>query len=176
MIQVYLGIGSSINPKAHVVAALEALTARYGELRLSSVFESDAVGFEGALFLNMVVGFRVSCTIGELSATIKVIEDENGRVRDGTKFNPRTLDIDILTYGRIVGDVEGVQLPRHEIIENAFVLWPLSQVAGLEVHPVLHQTYQQLWDEMPRQQVIKPVLFEWRGQPLTANLVDGIVE
>ena len=61
------------------------------------------------------------------------------------KYDARTLDIDLLTYGSKVVDSDDMQLPRDEILHYAFVLLPLSDVAGEELHPEVGKTYRELW-------------------------------
>jgi len=168
MAWVYVGIGSNIERERHVLAALDALADCFGELRVSSVFESEAVGFAGEHFYNLVAGFETSLGVGELSRVLKAIEDRNGRCRKGPKFSGRTLDIDILTYGDLGGQIEGVQLPRAEILKNAFVLWPLAEIAPDSRHPVNGQTYTELWQAYDRQkQRLWPVDFVWRGEVIS---------
>lgn len=167
MAEVYVSIGSNIEPELHVTAALDALLDHFGELQVSSVFESESVGFEGDCFLNLVVGFSTLLAVGELSLLLKQIESENGRVKNAPKFCSRTLDIDILTYDDRVGDVDGVCLPRSEILENAFVLWPLAEVAGNHIHPEVLKTYAQLWQAFDRSQKLKPVDFIWQGDKVS---------
>ena len=167
MAEVYVSIGSNIEPELHVTAALDALQDHFGELQVSSVFESEAVGFEGDCFLNLVAGFDTALSIKALSALLKQVEAENGRVKNAPKFCSRTLDIDILTYDDQVGNIDGVDLPRSEIMKNAFVLWPLSEVAGEVKHPQVKTTYAQLWDKFDRSQKLKPVDFIWQGEMIS---------
>lgn len=168
MTQVYLGLGSNIDRHRHITAALDALSRAYGELSLSSVFESEAVGFDGSPFFNTVVGLTTEQSIAQLSAHFKRIEDANGRRRDGPKFSPRTLDIDILLYGDWVGNCAGVSLPRDEITQNAFVLWPLAQIAPEQEHPTLNLSFAQLWAEYDKErQKLWPVPFLWQGRNLS---------
>ena len=63
MAQVYVSVGSNIDRVRNISAALQGLTERYGELQLSSVYESDAVGFDSEPFYNLVLGYTtvVSC-------------------------------------------------------------------------------------------------------------------
>ena len=158
MSRVYLSLGSNIERHKHIRNALQELSALFGQLLLSRVYESEAVGFDGDPFYNLVVGLDTDLSIGELQAQIKRIEDENGRVRGGPKFSSRTLDIDILTYDDFVGEEDGVSLPRDEITKNAFVLLPLSEIAGDEMHPELNKSYRTLWEEYDKsQQKLWPV-------------------
>ena len=158
MARVYLGIGSNIDRHKHILAALCALRNEFGELIVSPVYESEAIGFSGDPFFNLAVGLDTELSVGALQQSMKGIEDQNGRVRGGPKFSSRTLDIDILTYDALVGEYDGVQLPREEILRNAFVLWPLSEIAAHEEHPQLKQTYQYLWSRYDKsKQALWPV-------------------
>jgi 2-amino-4-hydroxy-6-hydroxymethyldihydropteridine diphosphokinase len=161
---VYLGIGSNVERERHITAALDALADAFGELRISSVYESEAVGFDGDHFFNLVVGCETDLSVGNLSARLRQIENDNGRLRGGERFSARTLDIDILTYGDAVGQIDGIHLPRAEVLQNAFVLWPLAEIAGDERHPVENKTYADLWRAYDRAQKLWPVDFVWRGK------------
>ncbi|WP_111640997.1 2-amino-4-hydroxy-6-hydroxymethyldihydropteridine diphosphokinase [Marinimicrobium alkaliphilum] len=171
MTGVYLSLGSNMAREQHILAALDALRAQFGELSISSVFESEAVGFDGSNFYNLVVGIDTALSIAELSDVLKTIEDDNGRCRKGPKFSSRTLDIDILTYGDFVGSEAGVDLPRDEITKNAFVLWPLAEIAPDTLHPVAGKAYRQLWlDYDKNRQRLWPVDFVWQGQVISSAL------
>ena len=130
MARVYVSVGTNIQRRRNVTAALDALSVAYGDLRVSAVFESDAVGFEGDPFYNLVAGLETSRSVGALATELRRIEDDSGRRRDAPKFSGRTLDLDLLTYGDSVGVIDGVALPREEILEQAFVLRPLAESAG----------------------------------------------
>jgi len=78
---------------------------------------------------------------------LRAIEADHGRTRGEKKFASRTLDIDILTYGDHVGVLDGVELPRDEILKHAFVLRPLADIAPEVLHPILQKPYAQLLAE-----------------------------
>ena len=128
-VRVFLSLGSNIAPHKHLVAAMVALGEQFGELLVSPVYESRAVGFDGDNFLNLVVGMDVDLPVGVLSQRLRAIEADNGRVRQAAKFSSRTLDIDILLYGAAVGVIDGIQLPRDEIHRYQHVIRPLADVA-----------------------------------------------
>lgn len=80
---------------------------------------------------------------------MREIEAFCGRVRNADKFSPRTLDIDILTYGKQKIALDRIQVPRDEILKYAFVAGPLADVAPAERHPVTGQAYAEIWAEFP---------------------------
>ena len=81
MALIYLSLGSNIERHMRIGAALDALAEHFGELILSSVYESDSVGFQGDNFLNLVVGIYSESSLSEVSITLKQIENDNGRDR-----------------------------------------------------------------------------------------------
>ena len=147
MPRVWLGLGSNIDRERHIRGAVQALRRQFGQLIISSVYESEAVGFEGAAFYNLIVGIDTDRPANELTELFRSIESEHGRVRSGSGFASRTLDIDLLTYGDQVLKEGQLKLPREEITHYAFVLLPLSEVAGDERHPVVGKRYRELWEE-----------------------------
>ncbi|HOP17182.1 MAG: 2-amino-4-hydroxy-6-hydroxymethyldihydropteridine diphosphokinase [Gammaproteobacteria bacterium] len=147
MPRVWVSVGSNIDRERHIRAALRELRQAFGELTVSPVYETAAVGFDGDAFLNLVVGFVSELPPAQLHRLMRAIEDRHGRRRDGQKFSARTLDLDVLTYGDTVGDDGGKALPRDEILRYAFVLAPLADVAGDERHPVSGEQYRDLWKQ-----------------------------
>jgi len=170
MAWVTLSLGSNLDPVNHLTSCLDALLLQFNDLSLSSVFESEAVGFDGDNFLNMVVGVETDMLLAELSVALKSIEDKHGRDRTQPRFSGRTLDIDILTYDNLAGTFHGITLPRAEIETNAFVLWPLAQVCGKQKHPVLKQSFADMWEDYDKhRQPIWPVDFQWHGRMISSQ-------
>ncbi|MEP4485971.1 MAG: 2-amino-4-hydroxy-6-hydroxymethyldihydropteridine diphosphokinase [Halioglobus sp.] len=167
MARVYLGVGSNIDRERYITAGLDALAELFGDMDISPVYDSEAIGFEGHPFLNLVVGVNTDLTVAELAKQLRDIEFEHGRPENATRFSSRQLDIDILLYDDIVGVIDGVELPRGEILENAFVLRPLADLVPEERHPERKQTYFELLDSLdaPGQSLVK-VAFMWRGRSL----------
>jgi 2-amino-4-hydroxy-6-hydroxymethyldihydropteridine diphosphokinase len=168
MALIYLSLGSNIERRLHICAALDALTENFGELEISSVYESESVGFEGDSFYNLVVGIQSELGVGQISQILKRIEDTNGRDRSAPRFGSRSLDIDILTVDGVVGDIDGIALPRDEVLKNAFVLLPLAELAPQALHPVTDITYAQHWQNYDKKkQKLWSVPFIWRGMDIT---------
>lgn len=162
MPRVFIGVGSNIDREASVRAGVADLGKHYGELQLSSVYESDAVGFEGDAFFNLVAAFDTNESIEEVVATLSQIEEAHGRVRGSERFSSRTLDLDLLLYGDLVATGQGYHVPRDEIPRYAFVLWPLSELAPEMVHPVTGDTFSAMWTAFDkRNQALQPIPFKW---------------
>jgi 2-amino-4-hydroxy-6-hydroxymethyldihydropteridine diphosphokinase len=163
MALLYLSLGSNIDRDRHIGAALDALADCFGSLEISTVYESVAVGFEGDSFYNLVVGINSALPVGEITKVLKRIEDCNGRDRSAPKFGPRSLDIDILTVDDLVGEIDGVKLPRSEVLKNAFVLQPLAELASDMTHPLTNKSIGQHWQEFDKaSQDLWPVKFDWQ--------------
>ena len=80
----------------------------------------------------------------------------------GPRFSSRTLDLDLLLYDDLVLDQDGLRLPRGEILKNAFVLWPLAEIAPDLVHPLARKTYAELWAEFDRsRENLAPIAFDF---------------
>ena len=146
---VYLGLGSNVEREENLqsgVQALNALIQNEGKLQFSPVYESAAVGFRGEPFLNLVACLQTPLSLEVLALKLREIEIENGRRENEKRFAPKTLDIDILLFNDLVGCYAQVQLPREEILHNAFVLKPLADIAADKKHPIVQQTYLELWE------------------------------
>ena len=144
MAQVYVSVGSNIDRVRNISAALQGLTERYGELQLSSVYESDAVGFDSEPFYNLVLGYTTDQSPQTVQAELHRIEDSLGRLRTGA-LSARTLDLDLLLYDDLVMSDGKLVLPRGDITRYAFVLGPLAEIAATARHPVSGVTYADMW-------------------------------
>lgn len=146
----YISIGSNINKDEHIPASLRALEQTFGELTVSSIYESEPVGFTGDVFYNLVVGFDSDLEVKAVAKLLRQIELDNGRTRDSRKFAARTLDLDLILYGDLIINDGRLQIPRDEIEHYAFVLEPLAEVAPDLKHPISHISYAELWDKFDK--------------------------
>ncbi|MFO7592867.1 MAG: 2-amino-4-hydroxy-6-hydroxymethyldihydropteridine diphosphokinase [Pseudomonadota bacterium] len=162
MAKVYVSIGSNIERDANIRGGVADLEKHFGELELSRVYESEAVGFDGDNFFNLVAAFDTDEDVQAVAKTLHEIENDHGRTREGPRFSSRTLDIDMLLYNDVVMQEGKLELPRDEITKNAFVLWPLAEIAPELKHPVLKKSYAELWDAFDKnKQPLWPVEFEF---------------
>ncbi|GAB4178756.1 MAG: 2-amino-4-hydroxy-6-hydroxymethyldihydropteridine diphosphokinase [Wenzhouxiangellaceae bacterium] len=144
---VYLGLGSNVDAERHLRSGIAALRARFREVRLSPVYRSRAVGFEGDDFLNACCRIRTGLAPAELKDWLSELERRHGRRRGVAKFSDRTLDIDILLHGDRVGVFGSLRLPRPDILQYAHVLKPLSDLAPDLVHPETGRRIAEHWAE-----------------------------
>ncbi|MFT5719629.1 MAG: 2-amino-4-hydroxy-6-hydroxymethyldihydropteridine diphosphokinase [Oleiphilaceae bacterium] len=163
---VLLSLGSNIDRTKNITAALDSLNELCGRLSISSVYESEPVGFTGDCFFNLIVKIETDLSLQILTEQLKRIEDENGRMRTGPRFSSRTIDIDIVTYGSLLGSNFGIELPRPELYYNAFVLWPVAELLPNTVDTKTGQSYDDLWRVMAgnSKQKLWKVDFIWSKQ------------
>ena len=165
MVKVFVSLGSNINREHNIRSGIKALQDSFGELVLSSVYESDAEGFKGDPFYNLVVGFAADNHI-EVHKILHEIEDHHGRIRGQEKFSSRTLDLDLLFFGSEDLRAQGLDVPRQEVIQYAFILWPLAEIAPDFVHPTENRSIEALWRAYKAQHMgslgsIKKLSFAW---------------
>jgi len=165
MAWVYISIGTNIEPAVNVAGALKELRKCYGNLIVSTVYRCPPVGFEGPDFYNLVVGFDTGDSATAVRQVLRAIEEVHHRERRTERFYDRTLDLDLLLYGDMVCDTHGLHLPRHEILQYAFVLRPLAEIAGELRHPVTGLSYAEHWRN-----------FDRSGQPMWPLDDDAVTE
>jgi len=146
----YISIGSNIDKNKNIPASLEALKLNFGPLTISSIYESESVGFIGDSFYNLVVGFNSELSVKEVAKILRQIELDNGRTRNSQKFSSRTLDLDLILYDNLILNDGRLQIPRDEIERYAFVLEPLAEIAPDLKHPISGISYSDLWKKFDK--------------------------
>ncbi|WP_020560097.1 2-amino-4-hydroxy-6-hydroxymethyldihydropteridine diphosphokinase [Thiofilum flexile] len=143
--QAYLGLGSNIEPEKHLCALLQHLETTFGDLELSTIYRTKAVGFEGDDFLNLVVGLKTDKTSSQLVDYLKQTEQALGRNHTLRGYSARTVDADLLLY-------EGTLLAHKDIERYPFVLYPLIELAPTLIHPIQQCTLYELGErlQLPR--------------------------
>ena len=142
----WLGLGSNVNAEAHIRAGIEALREEFDEVRLSPVYISTAVGFNGDDFINLVARVETDLQPTQLRQFLRQLEDRYGRKRDVPKFSDRSLDIDILLYDDLVLLSPVLQLPRAEILKFSHVLKPLADLEPDLMHPTELRSMSDIWN------------------------------
>jgi 2-amino-4-hydroxy-6-hydroxymethyldihydropteridine diphosphokinase len=128
----YVGLGANIgDPAAALDAALAALAAEPGIVlvAVSSVRETDPVGYEDQpRFLNAAAVLETELPPRALLDRLLAVERRLGRTRDGPRYGPRTIDLDLLLYGDETVDEPGLALPHPRLHERRFALEPLAEL------------------------------------------------
>jgi 2-amino-4-hydroxy-6-hydroxymethyldihydropteridine diphosphokinase len=148
--RVYLGLGSNVGDReAHLAHALDRL-GRDGRLTgLSSVYQTDPVGFlDQPPFLNMVARLETDRAPDDLLWLIRDIEAGRGRERVFPDA-PRTLDIDVLLYGDRRLRMEGLTVPHPRMHLRPFVLVPLLELEPGLREPGTGRAYREILDALP---------------------------
>lgn len=146
MPEVFVGFGSNVDPETYLAEALAELTRQFGTLTCSSLYRSPAYGFEGDDFLNLVGAFVSDLGPDAVDEILSVTEYARGRSRGPVRLAPRTLDLDLLIYGRCVDASR--RLPREDVLSYPFVLAPLAEIAPELRHPVTGEPVEAAWARM----------------------------
>ena len=158
-----LSIGSNVDAANNIRQAVKALRNEFNNILCSTVYESEAVGFDGDNFLNLVAVIDTDKQLSAILKFVKQLEDRLGRDRAQPKFSDRRMDIDILTYGEETGAECGIVLPRSEITKNAFVLLPLSEMLPEQINAETGVSNAQMWQDYDKsQQKLWPIDFDWK--------------
>lgn len=152
----YIGIGSNLGDRfINLYTSIVLLTEKSDVEKLSSVYETEPVGFENQpFFLNCAVEISTELNPQELLNELKTIENKMGRINT-FRNSPRTIDLDILFYGEQVTETDDLTIPHPRLQERAFVLVPLNEIAPNFIHPVLHKTINQLVSELVKIKEVK---------------------
>jgi len=131
MVEAYLSIGSNLGDRAGLLKrGVEAINARKGisVSRVSPVYRTEPVGpIEQPDFFNAAVAIETSLGPESLLESLLKIERGFGRVRDRV-WGPRTLDLDIILYGKETWSTPALEIPHPRALQRAFVLKPLMDL------------------------------------------------
>lgn len=129
-VKTVIALGSSSgNRLAHLRKALSYLeTLSEGDVKTSSIWETDPVGQAENLFLNAVAGIETTLTPGALLRSLKRYEESAGRDLSAPRWSDRTIDLDIIACGTIVCVEADLEIPHPYYRERRFVLEPLREI------------------------------------------------
>jgi len=147
----YIGIGSNLGtPGRNCIEAIEKISTN-DDIKIiskSSFYQTAPIGhIEQGWFVNSVIKVNTQLNPKELLAVLLTIESEMGRIRK-EKWGPRLIDLDLLLYGNLILNQEGIILPHPEIQKRKFVLVPLNEVAENLIHPIQKKTIKTLLQEL----------------------------
>lgn len=133
MVRAYVGLGSNLDdPQAQIRQALRELDGleRVRLASVSSLYRSAPMGPAGQPdYLNAVAALDTRLDADELLLLLQGIEEFHHRVRNGERWGPRTLDLDLLLYGDQCIDRAHLRVPHSGLAERNFVLYPLAEIA-----------------------------------------------
>lgn len=154
----YISLGSNIDRAQNTCTALNALKKHFKQLLASSLYETEAVGFIGDPFYNLIIGFDSDLEVKIVTKLLRQIEKDQGRTRDSRKFAARTLDLDLILYGEMIISDGRLQLPRDEIERYAFVLEPLAEIAPKLTHPITQKRIEELWNNFDKSNLHRKII------------------
>jgi 2-amino-4-hydroxy-6-hydroxymethyldihydropteridine diphosphokinase len=138
----YIALGANLGDRAaNIARALELLraTPSVRVTAASRLWETAPLGPPQPAYLNAAAALDTTLDALALLARLHEIERELGRTRGAERNLPRTLDLDLLLFGGLAIDAPELVVPHPRMHERAFVLEPLAEIAGDEVHPVLRE-------------------------------------
>lgn len=139
MARAYVGLGANLGDREETLRlAVELLAAAEGVtvVGVSSLRETDPVGYlDQPRFLNGAVAVEAELEAGALLEALLRIERELGRTREGPRFGPRTVDLDLLLFDAVAVDEPGLTVPHPRLHERRFALEPLAELDPALVVP-----------------------------------------
>ena len=148
MTRAMLGLGANVGDRArNLRLALRLLGERCDLVAVSSLYASPAVVLEGEApgpeYLNAACAVETDLAPEDLLRFVKQIEHAIGR-RPAPRWAARPIDIDIELYDDAVVDTTDLRVPHPMMLERAFVMVPLAEIAAEAVHPLAHRTIGEL--------------------------------
>jgi 2-amino-4-hydroxy-6-hydroxymethyldihydropteridine diphosphokinase len=150
MPRVFVAAGSNVDPERNLARAAAELVREFPDIEFSPWYRNQAVGFEGADFINFVVGFNTDLPVHDVQTKLRAIEALCGRPPGAPKYAPRSMDLDILLYGDLIHDEPGLKLPRPDLLKRPFMLGPIADIVPNLMHPTEHATIGELWQRFDR--------------------------
>ncbi len=149
MVEAYIALGSNIGDReANIKKAFDLLKEKTKIIKTSALYETKPMYIkEQGWFLNSTAKIDTQLTLRELLFFLKNIEQKLGR-KPVERNGPRIIDLDILFYGTQVVNKKDLQIPHPKMVERAFVLVPLAEIAPSLIHPISKKTIVQLLSEL----------------------------
>ncbi|MDC8001869.1 2-amino-4-hydroxy-6-hydroxymethyldihydropteridine diphosphokinase [Aequorivita todarodis] len=168
---IYLSLGSNMgNRFEYLQKAVDSLFEKIGTVvKISSIYETPAMGFEGDAFLNCAVWLQTDLKPSKVLKTILEIEKTMGRERNASKtYTSRPIDIDIIFIDGEILQTENLTVPHPEMEKRKFVLQPLAELNSQLVHPVSQKNIIKLLAETDDVSVLEKQS-KWLTNPMKEN-------
>jgi 2-amino-4-hydroxy-6-hydroxymethyldihydropteridine diphosphokinase len=131
-VEAYVGVGSNLDPEKNILAALPEIESRVQVLEASRFYRNPAIAPDRRKrppFVNGVLKIRTGLTPCDLKhIVLRTVERRVHRRRTGDRYGPRTLDLDLLIYGDLEVESDGITLPDPEISVQPFWAVPLAEL------------------------------------------------
>ncbi|TVZ25508.1 2-amino-4-hydroxy-6-hydroxymethyldihydropteridine diphosphokinase [Gillisia sp. Hel_I_86] len=155
----YIALGSNDGNRMKLLQqAIDTVYAEIGEVQaISKVYETPAWGFQGNAFLNACAAVSSRFPAEEVLQKLLAIETNLGRVRTSTKgYSNRKIDLDIVMIQDEIITTVALKVPHPEMQNRTFVLFPLADIAGKEIHPILKTSVLDLKERIKDDSFIEP--------------------
>ncbi|MCX7957368.1 MAG: 2-amino-4-hydroxy-6-hydroxymethyldihydropteridine diphosphokinase [Endomicrobia bacterium] len=142
MPKVYIGIGSNIGDKyRNIISSILKISKIIGKIeKVSSIYLSSPLeNYNQPYFYNCVVKVDTKLLPFDLLKELKLIEKNLGRKFSIRKYQPRTIDLDVLLYGGKIINTRVLKIPHEKLHQRKFVLYPLEEIAKNFIHPILNK-------------------------------------
>ena len=143
MNEVFVSIGSNIEAESNMILVKNYLDELF-DVTYSSIYKTPAEGFEGEDFLNCVCKFDTKKSPSDLRDLLKNIEKDMGRTSNQKGMSNRVIDLDLILYGNMQINEDGLEIPSDDIAKYRFVLEPLVEIAPDNLHPTLQKSFHDL--------------------------------
>ena len=143
MNEVFVSIGSNIEAESNMILVKNYLDELF-DVTYSSIYKTPAEGFEGEDFLNCVCKFDTKKSPSDLRDLLKNIEKDMGRTLNQKGMSNRVIDLDLILYGNMQMNEDGLEIPSDDIAKYRFVLEPLVEIAPDNLHPTLQKSFHDL--------------------------------
>ena len=143
MNEVFVSIGSNIEAESNMILVKNYLDELF-DVTYSSIYKTPAEGFEGEDFLNCVCKFDTKKSPSDLRDLLKNIEKDMGRTSNQRGMSNRVIDLDLILYGNMQMNEDGLEIPSDDIAKYRFVLEPLVEIAPDNLHPTLQKSFHDL--------------------------------
>ncbi|MEJ2115834.1 MAG: 2-amino-4-hydroxy-6-hydroxymethyldihydropteridine diphosphokinase [Gammaproteobacteria bacterium] len=138
-VEAYIGLGSNLSdPQTQVTSALEEINSIPDThvLKVSSLYVSQPMGpSDQPEYVNAVAKISTSLSPEQLLDKLQGLEQVHRRKREGKRWGPRTLDLDIILFGDLQMETKSLQIPHYGVAEREFVLIPLQELQANLIIP-----------------------------------------